>query len=648
MAIKNVPSGGPRSSKSLKSGVSAKSQVRSGGPRSIKGVKSPGSANAPAPSGRSGSKPAVAPPVSANAQVSSGGRGVNNVLKSPFFVIKPRLTNFDPLAEAALKATSEEFSTRRHNADSKLPADVIDEFNEVVLKYKMSKAISTLVTQINKSRLDDTARQILSEKGILEYLVVVAVKEKGVKPDDLEGLQNAVLLSLEGGPTPDGEKESPKGFFYNSLTDKFLKQAKSGIKEGDELFKRVIENVRNANVSLTVGKAHPAISRILDRVLTEGKLPYWVDQFAKERKEIPEAKFTRAVKSAMVEYLLGLNLPIEEKDFGKKFTAGAFDEYFATAYYHATTVSTTGHDPLAVKYSKANVADWNFSVNQFDSIVDQGIIPINIKAAGALYYIYQLGEVLGMYKLADALVLRWANGMLDLTGGDAASKLYQYWKLRDERSSPEERGLLYKRVFDVGEAKMLHHMVANEAFPKLWHKLMEETTEYIRRSEENTEEKVSRAKIYEAMRNLQYNLTTHMTGMAHLQTQEMYAYLQSAQEILSHSEVVDYFGGGNSKNMWKVMESLWKEDFGESPNIAAIRTSAVEGNKVFQWVAKFDGAGSLTEDEFRLFLESAEAWILAQASVDIKIFGDETEIDEDEANEEFAEKEEDDFADWEK
>jgi hypothetical protein len=435
------------------------------------------------------------------------------------------------------------------------------------------------------------------------------------------------------------------------LVDEFLAQTKSGINADSPLYARLIDDVRRANVPITAGKTQPAIVSILDRVRTEGDIPTYIGLYA-AKGEIPPAKFTKAVQSAMVKYLLGLDLPVESANFQADFTAGKYDEYFADAYYHATTVSITGQDPLAAKYSKGNVAEWDFSVDQFDSIVDQGIIPVNIKAAGALYYIYELGEVLGMYKLADALVLRWANGMIDLTDGDAASKLYQYWKLRDERSSPEERGLIYKRVLNFGEAKVLRHMVANEAYPKLWHKLMEEATEYIRRSEENsaTEEKVSRAKIYEATRNLQYNLTAHMTGMSHLQTQEMHAYLLSAQDILAHPEVVDYFGGGRSKNMWKVIESLWKEDFGDSPNIAAIRTSAVEGNKVFQWIANFDGAGRVVDEDFRAFLESAEAWILAQASVDVKIIadGENGEEDEDEDDEEFAEKEDDDFDDWDK
>jgi len=578
----------------------------------------------------------------------------NNRLKLNFFDIKPRSgLKLDPLVADALDKTSREFLDRRKREAGKAAAanpfaDVVEEFTTYVRKQGISNNISLLTAQINKSGYEDTVRQLLATKGIFEYTAIVALKDQKVNAKDLKGLQHAIELNLEGGPTSEEKQNSPKGFFNQQLVDKFLAATNSSLKDKPALYQTLIAVVRNANVTLAAGKTQLAIQHLLDRVGTEGNLPAYVQRFA-EKGEIPAAKFTAAIRVAMVKYLLELDLPLEEANFDADFTAGSYDEYFANAYYHATRVVSGDQDPLASKFTKSNIVEWDFSVDQFDTIVDQGIIPTNILAAGALYYVYVLGENLGIYRLADALVLRWARGQLDITDGEAASKLYNYWGLRKDRSSPEERGLLYKRILNFGDTRVLRGMVENEAFSALWHKLMEEATEFIRRSEENSaqEEKVSRAKIFEATRNLQYNLTSHMTGMGHLQTQEMYAYLTDAMAILSHPDVVDFFGGGRSKNMWKVIERLAVEDFGSAPNIAAIRTAAVEGNKVFQWVAKFDGAGRVIEEDFRAFLESAEAWILAQASQDLKVAAGIEDRDE-EDDEESDDDEKDDFDDWDK
>ena len=47
------------------------------------------------------------------------------------------------------------------------------------------------------------------------------------------------------------------------------------------------------------------------------------------------------------------------------------------------------------------------------------------------------------------------------------------------------------------------------------------------------------------------------------------------------------------------------------PNVAALRTSASEGYRVFEWIADFDDA-TVDEARFTAFVDSATAWILSQ------------------------------------
>jgi hypothetical protein len=52
-----------------------------------------------------------------------------------------------------------------------------------------------------------------------------------------------------------------------------------------------------------------------------------------------------------------------------------------------------------------------------------------------------------------------------------------------------------------------------------------------------------------------------------------------------------------------------------APNVAAHRTLAVEGNRIFQWIANFN-EGAVNHDQFLEFLNSAESYILSAAAVE--------------------------------
>ncbi len=413
------------------------------------------------------------------------------------------------------------------------------------------------------------------------------------------------------------------------------------LQQDQDLRARIVATVMNAGLAFSTQKVEADVLAIIKKVMGEGDLPEYIGQFAMSN-DIPATKFTPGVQEAMLRYLTELGIKFQKT----KFDAGGYDEFFALAYNYALDVASGGQDPLALKYRSDQIANWDFTVEQFDSVEAQGIIKENILAAGALYYIYELGEHLGMYRLADALVLRWASGALDLADGSATNRLYQFWKRRDDRNSPEERAAVIKRVLNIGDGEVLSRSVVNEEFPALWHRLMEEATEYIRRAEGSDDiycRRISRASLYDATRNLQYNLSTHATGMAHMQVREMYAHLSEAIEIFKHPEITDYFGGGRRKNMWTVIERLSMDEFRHAPNVSALQTAAIEGNKVFQWVANFGGSGTVTEQAFKSFLDSAEAWILSQASTgEGEGFEDEEEVADGEESEDGG----DEFDDW--
>lgn len=208
--------------------------------------------------------------------------------------------------------------------------------------------------------------------------------------------------------------------------------------------------------------------------------------------------------------------------------------------------------------------------------------------------------------------------------------------------------MLYKRVLNKGETEVLSKMVVNESFPRLWHNLMERIAEYIEDTEDAAQDTaVSKVPVVRAAQDLQFNLTDHATGMVHMQVTEMYAQFENAFEVLSSPEIVAQLSGGRRKNVWAVIHRLATEDLGVSIDVATIRTLAVEGNKVFEWIAELE-PGNVVESEFQDAIEAAERWIIAAAAMPEAVGPREPAYDEyeeeDEFQDEFADEGEEEFA----
>lgn len=399
----------------------------------------------------------------------------------------------------------------------------------------------------------------------------------------------------------------------------------------------------NVKINLAPGALEAAILKLISSVNEQGQLPALLEIYI-EQSEIEKSRFTDAIKMAMIDYLLDRGVQIDDIE---KLKNGGYDEHFALAYNHALEVASGEDDPLDAAWRKGGgrgLGQWDFTVDNFDGIEEQGIVKENILAAGALDYIFELGERLGVFKLVDALVLNWAAGSIDVVDGPVAARLYRYWKLREDRASEEERGIVYRRVLNKGETEVLSRMVVNEYLPDLWHNLMAEVAQYIDKTERvddgfGESSPVSRSRIYQATRELQYNLTEFCTGMAHVQTREFYAQLQECLEILKDPDIMAYFGGNRRKSLWSVIERLSKEEFGTAPNIGAHRSLAVDGNKIFQWIANFNEA-SVRQEDFITFVQAAESYILNFTST-----GDELMMEEETSDDEFeyADEENDDF-----
>jgi hypothetical protein len=180
-------------------------------------------------------------------------------------------------------------------------------------------------------------------------------------------------------------------------------------------------------------------------------------------------------------------------------------------------------------------------------------------------------------------------------------------------------------------------MVANDGFQPLWSNLMGEIATYIDKSERleaglSETSSVSTGPITQSIRELQYNLTEYCTGMAFVQAHESYKQLQSAFDVLRDPDIVANFGGPRRRNMWTVIAELSKEDFGQSIPIGPLLRVAVDGNRLFQIVADFDG--SLSSDDMRNLIEAGESYIINSSVIGDQMGDASTKMAEDDGYEE--------------
>jgi hypothetical protein len=513
-----------------------------------------------------------------------------------------------------------------------------------ILSWGLSATVAELSDRLNASGLDDSVRLLLSNSNIYLALIQQAVSELGgaeqVKTTkDVEGLYRTILRLVSN---------EPKRFLLARMVADVLNHKRVRITSANRQWERLDNLTLARGIPIRNGQVEPAVDAIIKIIRQEGNLPQYVDDYIdklKEDKGVDPQVFTPSLRQSMVESLQRIGLRITSD---ADFQDDKYNAYFAVAYHEALTLSTVKDDPID-QFRSGKQPDWDFTVDSFDTAIDtQGVIPKNIKAAGALDYVYTLGELMRVFDVANALVLRWASGALDIPTGETAGSLYRFHKLRNERSTYEERAMLYKRVLNKGNGRLLSNMVANTAFPLLWHKLMVEVTEYIRKSEgkQMGSAFVSRSQIYQAVKNLQHNLTETMTGMAHIQVAEDYAHLQEALNILKADEILNMFGG-RRKTLWSVIEQVAREDLGVMVPTAPLRTTAVEGNKIFQWVADFN-EGFVQNSGFQSFLSSAEAWIIAQASIETggAAFNGRRGAGNDDFDDQFDDAGNDDFENW--
>ena len=273
-------------------------------------------------------------------------------------------------------------------------------------------------------------------------------------------------------------------------------------------------------------------------------------------------------------------------------------------------------------------ADSDFDVRPFND--DNSQIQISrsaVKCASQLFYSMVLGEELQVFDAMNFFTHKYlVRGSLIIEDSRLRDDLQSYVfsnRFTDprnnrivDRTRPAERAMFYRQVFNYGTAQINDDVVLNQEFPRLWKMLMLESAKFLERAQisPNPATYVSRQNVHQSVEDLQYNLSTHCTGMSNVIAPLIFAELEFViRHIFMHREVVRKVvpSGGT---WWRVVETLIQAMTGVRPKSTVIYNKAKGGNEIIRAIADWDPTVFAQDNRrFAQFIGTVERFITTQS-----------------------------------
>jgi hypothetical protein len=253
------------------------------------------------------------------------------------------------------------------------------------------------------------------------------------------------------------------------------------------------------------------------------------------------------------------------------------------------------------------------------------IIPDNVLATSGIYYSAQLEEM-KLYASMERIVEHFATGMLPISRGRAADRIYQWIKKTPERISEIERRGTYGRVLGMAMGGATD-MLPNREFIDLWVRFVSTVSQKIREAYSDERQQVSAEQIHKAGRDLAVNLSLHGYGWAHPAAIEMQQIARQVIDVINEPEVLTAYG---VKDRWQLVDRVSTLYLGGSVNGVKHRTMAATGAEIIKWLANnhailasgqtsrlqlLVAAGQPTDDFVRL-AEWCERWLAVTGTPD--------------------------------
>lgn len=305
---------------------------------------------------------------------------------------------------------------------------------------------------------------------------------------------------------------------------------------------------------------------------------------------------TDELENFMADFLSNLNLDLailSDSISSNSSKPDVYDEFLGQAYVEALKASSSDNtqDPIDSIFNGGTFSNWNFEIEYLADIEQDSINAENIKAAAAIFYLYNVDKYLHLFDAVDAITLEWAKGNVSLSGGEGGDMLYTYYKKRDSRLSVEEREWLFDQTLGVESQQQLSGARINKDFFPLFEGLMVECVNYLENSQ-NFETwppaNLSTETLAQAARAVQHNLSVNTQGKVIKDAHELYAQSEACKMILNQPDIVRQFSLGGEINMWSALENIARKYLNTTINVASARTLAVSGHQVLTALVDFN------------------------------------------------------------
>jgi hypothetical protein len=450
--------------------------------------------------------------------------------------------------------------------------------------------------------LSDKAREILGGKypAIRDYLVLYGYAVLGI--DDADGLKNfAVNMSRGAARFAD--------YALVGAARAVVRRRNLDVDDYNDDEGLFVRDVRQAKLSFSATSFERGVLKIADHSAFGSKEAELLDVLDQSTLEIREAD-----KPKIIGYM---------QSWPVKATPGNVDFVVSSILAQIAEGPTVAED----EPTPSEVSDEDFDVEFFEDDGTQIQVSRSaVKCAAQLYYTTVVGDELDVFGVVDYFTHKYLlRGGIEIVDRRLRDDLQNYVfsnRFTDrrtgrlvDRTRPAERQMFSRQVFETGDAQVTEDVIVNEDFPRLWKVLMLESAQYLERAQQspNPDSYVSRQNVMQAVEDVQYNLSTHCTGMATVITPLVYQELDFViRRILMHQEVLRQVvpTGGT---WWRVVERLCAEHKHAKPNATVLYNKARLGHDIIASISEYNPATFENDDQFSAFISKVDAFITTQS-----------------------------------
>lgn len=306
-------------------------------------------------------------------------------------------------------------------------------------------------------------------------------------------------------------------------------------------------------------------------------------------------------------------------------------------FYLAIALSNLKNNNLTYTSSDKDdegLQDFDFSVKYYDDVKSaQTFNKESILCAAQLYYVMTLGDELGIFEVINTIITKeMPSGRVDITSKQLMKDLQQYFfnetfsigsdGSQFKRTLPDERHMFYKQVFNAGSGNTIDGTAVNKEFDTNMNTLFEEVIKYIEKVERSISSSVtiSRQNLYQAIEDLQYNLSTYCSGMVKVATPIINKELDFVVErFLMNDDIRKQLAPNGNGSFWKVIENVQR---GQGKNSTSLlRNKAVFMHKILTAVANYTPVSFEDENVISEFVSTVEALIINNSQLEDRHHG---------------------------